>query len=408
MTKILGILLLVGLAVGGFWLVSGPSQAVAVRAIAVERADVANILTTNGRIEAAERVDVYSRAAGRVLSVGVEAGAPVKAGAVLATLDPGPAEAQRRQADARLEAARADLAALRRGPSPVERSETASQIASTERKLAAQREDRAALERLVERKAAPRVELEAAERQVAALEGELAALRRKLDPQPAPEALESAQAAVNEAQAAVEIATRAQSEAVVRAPVAGVAYSAPVRVGDYVTPGTLLARIAAGKRLEALIFVDEPELGRVQLGDEATLTADAYPGKSWTCRVDRLPTEVIELESRRVGELRCAVAEDQADLEWLIPNLTVDVAIRTAFAANVLSLPREAIERRGSEETVWTLDDASLVRRKVIETGVRGPDRVEVRAGLSEGQRVLLPDGQALVEGQPVVLEGAP
>ena len=205
------------------------------------------------------------------------------------------------------------------------------------------------------------------------------------------------------------MAGRAQAEALAHAPAGGRVYAVPVRVGDYVTPGTLLARIAADTRpdavrVEAVIFVDEPELGRVRLGDEATLTADAYPGLRWSCRVERLPTQVIELETRRVGELRCALGAMQPELDRLIPNLTVNVAIRTAFAPAALSLPREAIEQRGSEAYVWTLDAGSLARRTPVEIGVRGPDRVEIRDGLAEGGRVLLPAGQPLAEGSPVAV----
>ena len=136
--KAAGLLLVIGLIAAGVWLLSGPSESIAVRSIPVERADVSSVLTTNGRIEAAERADLYARAAGRVLRITVKPGDPVAAGALVAALDAGPAASQRQQAEARLAAARADLAFLERGLAPAERAEIETQIAAVERSLAAQ------------------------------------------------------------------------------------------------------------------------------------------------------------------------------------------------------------------------------------------------------------------------------
>ena len=116
------------------------------------------------------------------------------------------------------------------------------------------------------------------------------------------------------------------------APLAGVVYSLPVRPGAYVNPGTLVARVGKLGKVDVLIYIDEPELGRVKLGAPVRITSDAYPERHWECQVDRLPAEVVALDTRRVGEVHCSVD----DAEELIPNLRVSMKIESAAAKNAL------------------------------------------------------------------------
>lgn len=406
MTKLFGIVVMAALAAGGYWLLSNPSSAAPVEAVQLTQADVEAVLTTNGRIEAAERYDVRSDASGRVVSVAVELGQSVRQDQTIATLKAGsaPVEAMRAEAEraqARLEGAKAGLRAVEQALPPSERRDIEARIESVEAAIEAFQSDRKSTQRLVERQAVPRVELETLDSKIRALQDDRAALLRQLNSQAGPAELERAQAAVREAEAAVRLAQSGLADAVIPAPSAGRVYALPVRPGDYLTPGAPVASIAAGERVEAVILVDEPELGRVQLGAEAQLTADAYPERRWRCTVERLPTVILEVDNRRVGEILCSVSGDAAGL---IPNLTVDVAIRTAFAEHVPSLPRGAVQRGASGEFVWVVDAESTVRPVAVETGVRGADRVEILSGLDAGASVVLPAGRDLQAGDEVTV----
>ncbi|MEZ5364575.1 MAG: HlyD family efflux transporter periplasmic adaptor subunit [Bryobacterales bacterium] len=172
-----------------------------------------------------------------------------------------------------------------------------------------------------------------------------------------------------------------------------------MRPGDFVAPGTLVARIAGGPGVQARLFIDEPELGRVELGSRATLTADAYPGKTWSCAVDRLPSEIVELETRRVGEVLCSVDGEPGRL---IPNLTVSARIPSAHVEAAPSLPREAVQHDSQGDYVWALDAENRLQRMTVETGVRGDARIEIRSGLELGTRVALPSAEPMHEGELV------
>lgn len=399
MKTLLALLLAAGALAGALFFYWGAEQPLAVDAVTVERADVTDVLVTNGRIEAGGRFDVYAETSGRVLRVPLSVGDSVQRGDLLASIDDRSARAELGQAEARLDAAQAELDLWDKGLSEAERADLRAQVAAAEAQRRGLSEDLDRVKRLIAKHAAPKAEAVTLERRIDELDREIEQLRDKFSRKQPAEGRRRLEAQAREAEAGVALARRRLGSAEVRSPVAGTVYALETRPGDFAQPGALVARIAGSENVQAVLFIDEPELGRVSLHQEATLTADAYPGRSWTCAIERLPMEVVELETRRVGEVRCTVAGDG---KRLIPNLTVSARIPSASASGVSSLPREAVQRSGGEQWVWTLDAEGRARRTQVETGVRGDARVEIRSGVDLGERVLLPGPEPLQEGRLV------
>ena len=139
----------------------------------------------------------------------------------------------------------------------------------------------------------------------------------------------------------------------------------------------------------------------VALTEGIVIAADAWPGASWPCTIEELAVEVIELETRRVGEVSCTV--ENADGR-LLPNLTIGARIETGAAAGALSVPRGAVGRERGETFVWVAAGGKA-SRKPVALGVEGADFVEIASGLTEADTVLLPGAAALTEGRPVLLQ---
>ncbi len=362
------------------------------------RRDIENALTTNGRIEAVNRFEVHTALAGSVERILVQRGDPVKRNQELLRLsDTGQAESLT-QARARLEGAKARFASLEAGLPPVRRA-----VLKAERtKLAGRRESAARdlerLERLAARGAVPPVDIEAKRRLAEELAREVEALDVQLASPLALGEREEAQAAVDEAKSGVAEARVAVERLRVLSPSSGVVYSLPVSEGMYLQEGALVARVGILDAVRARIFVDEPDLGRVEQGCEAKIRADAYPGREWTCNVDRLATEVVEMGTRRVGEIQCAVRNPDGRL---LPNLAVGVRIVTDRVQAAPSIPRLSVLRGDGRTFVWTLEGGEASRRE-IRTGVEGPVHVEVREGLDESDIVLLQGEEPISEGQEV------
>ncbi|MEZ5364576.1 MAG: biotin/lipoyl-binding protein [Bryobacterales bacterium] len=157
--KALIVILLGAAAVAGLGMLLWNGDEPALVAIAeVQRADIEDALVTNGRIEAAGRFDLYAETSGRVLRVEKSVGDTVQPGAVIATLDSQTAGAELAQAQARVEAARAELAVFDNGLPVQQRLDLQAQIETAEAQRRALRSDLERSKRLIEKEAAPKVE----------------------------------------------------------------------------------------------------------------------------------------------------------------------------------------------------------------------------------------------------------
>ena len=73
------------------------------------------------------------------------------------------------------------------------------------------------------------------------------------------------------------------------------------RAGSYVSPGDLVANVGQAGRLRVRVYVDEPELGRVAVGQPVTITWDALPGQSWPGKVEK---EIQNLHEAAIFTIR--------------------------------------------------------------------------------------------------------
>jgi HlyD family secretion protein len=317
------LLLLVATAVAfGAYFVWGSSSPTAVSAVQPLRENLVSRLSTNGRVEPIEDFTVHAETTGIIPMDSAKHGDAVRRGPVLFVIDDEQARAGQSQAAAQREIAGAELAAARRGGSPgaIAEQESLLEQAKTGRKQA--EDEVAALERLVGKNAAPRAELDVARARLAGADSEIERLTQKLELRVAPDDVERAEARLREAEATVALANRRAGSAAVRSPAHGALYSLVVEPGAYVNSGALVARVGNLERVRIRIYVDEPELGRVEMGDRVSVTSDGFPGREWECAIDRLAASVISLETRRV-------------LRWLtattVPNCFVTSWISRAF-----------------------------------------------------------------------------
>ena len=156
--------------------------------------------------------------------------------------------------------------------------------------------------------------------------------------------LAAAQARLNEAQIAASGASQRIARGQVQSPMAGILYRFEAKPGGYVNPGDLVAEVGRLNQLRVRVYVDEPDLGRVQKGMPVTITWDAMQGRQWKGFVESVPLQVVPLGTRQVGEVVCTI--DNPDLT-LIPGTNVNAEIRSKVAENTLTVAKEVIRRQG-------------------------------------------------------------
>jgi RND family efflux transporter MFP subunit len=178
----------------------------------------------------------------------------------------------------------------------------------------------------------------------------------------------------------------------------GILYGLEVRPGDFVQPGSPVGRVGRLAELRVVLYVDEPELGRVEKGMPVIITWDARPGREWKGKVERVPLQVVSVGTRQVGEVICHI--DNPDLT-LIPGTNINAEIRSQVVPGALTVPKEAI-RRENEETGVLVLEGDRVRWRPVRIGVASVTRVQVLSGISDSDRVALPIDSPVTSGDQV------
>jgi len=338
---------------------------------------VSSSITTNGKVEPVRGFEAHAPLPVTVQKVLVKEGAHVTAGQLLLVLDDTRARSELAAAQTRLKAAQAEYSSLLAGGNQQQvLSRRASLEKATIERDSAQRK-LSALERLQQRGAASPDEVAATRDLLARAQADLAELQSLV--RYSPQAQARVQSEIADAQAAVDLAAQVLRNSNVRAPFAGTVYFLPARAGAYVNIGELLLQEADLSQLQVRAFVDEPEIGRLAIGQTVKISWDALPGHSWLGTVSTLPSTVVSRGSRVVGEILCKV--DNSEL--LLPNINVSATIVAGSKDNALTVPREAVREDSGHNYVYVLQDTRLHRREV-KLGISNLTRVEILSGISE------------------------
>ena len=362
------------------------------------RETLVDTLVTNGKAEPAEWVAVRSERDGAVLRVDVQKGQPVAKDAVLVEFDSSAARAEAAAAQARIEQVRAELAVIDAGGRRAELSAIDGSLHKAKLELQTAQREAEALKRLVEKKAATPYELTLARDRVSQAELEIRSLEQRRGTLVASGDRAVAQARLHDAELAAEAAKHLIAQSVIRAPLSGTVYSLDARGGAFLSPGDVVAHIGKLDRMKVLVYVDEPELGRVRAGMPVVITWDARPGKQWTGSLEKVPTEVAALGTRQVGEVVCLVDNPGQEL---LPGTNINASIRSQVVENALTIPKETLRRENGQPGVLLLESDHVVWRPV-KLGASSITRIQVTEGLREGDRVALPTERPLKSGDKV------
>lgn len=383
--------------------VSHRDDAVPVRTAVVEQTNIRSVVSTNGKIEPVTNFEAHAPVAASVRRVLVKEGAFVKKGQLLVVLDDADARAQAARAETQLRAAQADLSASERGGNQEDVLSTEAQLvkAGNDRDSAQRNLD--SLKKLQQEGAATAGEVRDAENTLAAANAQLNFLRQKQTKRYSKPELARVDAQREEAQATYDAAQDVLSKSNVRAPFDGIVYSLPAKQGGFVAAGDILAQVADLRTVVVRAFVDEPDVGRLNVGDPVELTWDAIPGRVWRTTLTAVPSTVKLRGARNVGETTSIV--ENKDLK-LLPNINVGVTIVAAEHAHVLVVPREAVRTDDSKPYVLQVVGHEL-KRKDVETSLSNLTQVEVSSGLAASDVVAISssNGKPIGDGTPVKLQ---
>jgi HlyD family secretion protein len=380
------------------WVATKRATPQEVEFVKVTRETLVSSLSTNGKVEPIEWMPVRAERAGLITRVLVSRGQQVAKDQPLVELGTRVANADLSKAQAAIQEAKAQQQVLAQGGRAAERQDIEANLSRARLDLDAAQKNYQALDRLAAKQAATRQELDSARQlvdqlqlRIQALEKSKAALVTGIDK-------EIAKARMQEAQSAAAVAQSNLDLSIIRAPMDGTLYDFDLKQGSYVNPGDAIAKVGRLDRVRVTVYVDEPDLGKVHEGELVVITWDALPGHQWKGKVDKLPTQIVPLGTRQVGEVGCIIENPDRDL---LPNANINADIQASVVDNALAIPKEAIRRQGSETGVLLLQADHVVWRKVT-LGISSYTRSQVLSGLGEGDAAALPSEKPIQNGSRV------
>lgn len=301
------------------------------------------LVRVSGNIEVTD-VDVGFRIPGRVRERMVSEGMLVARGQVVARLDIDDLAQEVRLKEAERKAADATLRELLAGSRSQEIEVARATVARAQAEA-----DRLGLDfergsALYSREAISAREYEGAKAADEVARARLAEAREVLllvEEGPRKETIEQARARLDQARQALELAKIRSGYGTIVSPLAGVVLSENVEAGGYVASGTPVVTVGDLSNVWLRAYIEETDLGRVKVGQAASVTTDTYPDKAYSGRVTFIAPQAeftpknVQTQKERVKLVyRIKVDIPNPEME-LKPGMPADAAIRVAEGSEV-------------------------------------------------------------------------
>jgi HlyD family secretion protein len=392
--RILIFLLAAGVLVFILIKVSGRPPVAKMSAVTPIRENIVASISSNGKVEPISPFVMRAQLDTFAEKIRVAEGQTVKKGQPLLDLNVKDAEAQLAEARSKLLRAQHDLRVAKSGGRPDAAAQASGALATAVAQRDRLQRSHDALLRLLEQHAATKDELAANDLDLTKAQSEVTRLTAAKQEFDLGVTLDANQTPLLVQQAQSEIAALEEKvrNGHITAPSDGTLYALPVKAGDYVRVGDLLAEMADLRKVRVRAFIDEPEIGALEPNQPVKITWDALPNRVWMGKTETIPKQVVARGARSVGELLCTVDNDKLEL---LPNINVNVRINSKERDNVLAVPRGAVEAEGSQRFVYVVKKGDFTKtsleKREIHVGIADSSNYEVTSGLRQGEMVALP-----------------
>lgn len=342
-----------------------PRQDMPVELTPAKRADVAAYVTVVGNLIGAATVEVVPKTNGRLESVSVRLGDPVRRGQVVAQLEDNEIQEQVRQAEAAYEVSGASI---RQREADVKFNE-----ANFERS-----------KNLYARQLIPKQTMDDAD----------------LKYQAAIAQLDLAKAQFQQSKARLDELKLNLANTIVRSPVDGFIGKRYLDPGASVGPNNPVASVVDIHFVRLVVNLVEKDLKQITAGKPAVVEVDAYPGETFGGKVARV-APVLD-PATRTAQMEVEIQNASGRLK---PGMYARVKLTVDQKAGALVVPRTAVMTFEGKKGVFVASN-NTAKFLPVETGIEQDEIVEVVKGLDEGVRVITTGAQALKDGDRIVMAG--
>lgn len=221
------------------------------------------------------------------------------------------------------------------------------------------------------------------------------------------QAMDNAEYEYNTAVSTLSAAESNLAETTITAPMSGVVVGDPKPVGTMAVQGnsnpTVIMRIADTTKKQILAKVDETDIGKIKIGQDATFTVDTFTDKTFTAHVSKISqtdtsntwdingtsTSSSSSSSSSSSVIYYYVTLDVDDPDdVLLLGMTARVDIITSEKENALVVPIAALKTNDKGSYVLRVTEGGKTEEIPVTTGIYSDDYVEILSGLTEGDTV--------------------
>lgn len=358
----------------------------AIAAVPVEPASIERFLRVTGSLIADEHAEVSAETAGRVTETPVERGTRVTRGSVLVRISAVETSAQLQEAEANAAQIEARLGLA---PGQPFRADAVPDVMNARASLDLAEAEFGRIRSLLDQKVVSQSEYDQRKAQVEAARQQHVAARN---------AAEQSYRSLEAARARVALARKSVADTIVRAPFEGIVAERLVSIGDYVSRGTRVATVVRVDPLRVELTVAETYVAQVRAGQQVRLTVDAWPGEIFPATV-RFVSPALRTDQRALTVEAVAGNRDGR----LKPGLFVTAHLAQPVGAPALLVPASAIETVAGTTRVYVVTDG-IVDERIVTTGERVGDRIEVTSGVTAGELIATEPRGRLTDGQAVAV----
>ena len=333
-----GVLLLAG--GGTWWWVQGRAPEVSYRTGKIERGSLQATVSASGTVNPVTQVSVGTQVSGQIKELLVDFNSEVKAGQLIAMIDPETFEYRVRQAQADVDASQANVLTAQANAAAARAAVSRAKMDFTEAQRDFERK-----KSLVEKQFIAQSELDKAQALVNSTREGVVAVEAQLGVTAAQ--VKSAQASVAQRQAALAQSRVDLARTRITSPVNGIVIKRAVEKGQTVAASLqapelfVIAQNLQDMQVEA--SVDESDVSRIRLGQRATFTVDAFPGQTFDGEI-RQVRKAAQTVANVVTYV--AVIGFSNTAGRLLPGMTANVRVVTDIRDNVLKVPNAALRVR--------------------------------------------------------------
>lgn len=218
--------------------------------------------------------------------------------------------------------------------------------------------------------------------------------------------LDTNQAQLEEAKALVQKTEVLIDEKKIEAPFAGKIGIRQVNIGQYLTAGTDIVSLQALNPLYVQFYLPEQELSKAKVGQDVTVTVDAFPGEKFAGTVTAIDSKV-DTGTRNIL-IQATIPNDQ---KQLLPGMFVTVNVLLPVQKNVVTVPQTAISYSLYGDSVYVIkqdgtdkDGKPILKayREYIKIGERRDNEVAIESGIKAGQEIVTSGQLKLQDGMRV------